>query len=254
MEKVQVAVIGAGVVGLAVSRALAMAGKEVLILEREKTFGTQTSSRNSEVVHGGLYYPSGSLKAKFCVDGRHRLYDYCNDRDIFCDPIGKLVVATSEDQIPMLQRLKAHCHRNGYREAKLFSEADAKFLEPNIAAAGGALWSPSTGIVDSHGLMLSLLGDAENAGASMVTNTPVQDASIECDHDIRLYAGGIWISCETVINCAGLWADEIASMLHSNTAERSKDWSPPKQYFAKGTSKLQKNKDKPQERNIIPYT
>ncbi|KAL7563211.1 hypothetical protein ACA910_014485 [Epithemia clementina (nom. ined.)] len=240
MEKIEVGVIGAGVIGLAVARSLAVGlGKEVLVLERAKTFGTETSSRNSEVVHGGLYYPTGTLKAKTCVEGRQLLYNYCRERNIFCEKLGKLVVATESEQMPKLRKLLQQSHRNGYESIRMISVEDVKVMEPCIrAGGGGALWSPETGIVDSHNLMLHLLGDAQDQGTLVAFNTEVEDARVvggggqSNGNTIQLLAGGIWLSCQYVINCAGLWASHVAEKFHPPSS--SSPWTPPTQYFAKG--------------------
>lgn len=242
MEKVEVAVIGAGVVGLAVARTLALSlGKEVLLLERSKTFGTETSSRNSEVIHGGLYYPTGTIKAKTCVEGRQRLYQYCRERNIFCHNIGKLVVATEAEQMPKLRALLEQSRRNGYDTIRMLSPEDVNVLEPSVHVTrgraggggdGGALWSPETGIVDSHNFMLHLLGDAQDHGALVAFHTEVKNARVDNDSKtIQLLADGVWLTCQVVINCAGLWASCLAARFHDSL---SSSWCPPKQYFAKG--------------------
>lgn len=231
MEKCDAVVVGAGVIGLAVARALALMGREVLILEAADKFGTGTSSRNSEVVHGGLYYPPSSYKAKFCVEGRQLLYKYCHDRDIFCNAIGKLIVSSDPTQKEALASLQNKSHQNGYSDVKIISEDDVRLLEPSVCAPGGALWSPATGIVDSHDFMLHLLGDTEDQGGFMAVNSQVENAKYDRNNGIQLFSGGIWLSCNLLINAAGLWSDRIASMLHEGGSSR---WLPPKHYFAKG--------------------
>ncbi|WP_043818188.1 FAD-dependent oxidoreductase, partial [Rubrivivax gelatinosus] len=171
MDRVEVVVVGAGVVGLAVARALACAGSEVLILEREGAIGSGVSSRNSEVVHAGLYYPAGSLKARLCVAGRERLYAYCAERGVEVRRCGKLVVATTAADLHKLDTIEARGRAAGVDELVRLSAAEAMAMEPALACAG-ALWSPSSGIVDSHGLMTALLGDAENAGAMLALRSP----------------------------------------------------------------------------------
>lgn len=231
MEKVEVVVIGAGVIGLAVARNISVfLGKEVLLLERSGTFGTGTSSRNSEVIHGGLYYPTGSWKAQFCVQGRNLIYEYCRERKIYCEAIGKLIVATSPNQSHILSALKEQSNRNGYNEIRLLSPEDVGILEPQVRALGGALWSPQTGIVDTHSLMLHWLGDAENQGTTTAFHSTVEKGRIDpTTTAIQLYVDGIWISSRFVINAAGLWANSVASFFHSDST-----WKPPKQYFCKG--------------------
>ena len=172
-DRVECVVAGAGVVGLAIARALALKGHEVLVLEAEKAFGTHTSSRNSEVVHAGIYYPDNSLKARTCVAGKHLLYDYCQRRAVDFKKTGKLIVATTSGQIGQLDTYLAQGRRNGVDDLELISGEQLKQLEPEVNGLA-ALWSPSTGIVDSHGLMLSLLGDFENAGGTLVLQTSVR--------------------------------------------------------------------------------
>ena len=172
MAHADAVVIGAGVVGLAVARALAMAGREVIILEAENAFGTITSARNSEVIHAGLYYPTGTLRAQLCVRGKALLYDYCAHHGVAHSRCGKLIVATQADELPALDRLQATAQANGVWDLQRLSAADARALEPALHTVG-ALLSPSTGIIDSHGLMLALLGDAEAHGAMLALCSPV---------------------------------------------------------------------------------
>ena len=176
-DKVECVVIGAGVVGLAIARTLALKGHEVLLLEAEATYGTQTSSRNSEVIHAGIYYPSGSLKALTCVKGKAQLYDYCRRRGVNHQQVGKLIVAATEAQVAVLESYRVQGHTNGVEDLVLLSAQQLLQKEPEVRGLA-ALWSPSTGIIDSHGLMLSLLGDFENAGGTLVTRSPV--SSYKC--------------------------------------------------------------------------
>ena len=152
-------VVGAGVVGLAIARALALSGREVMVVESAEGIGTGTSARNSEVIHAGIYYPAGSLKAKLCVQGRHLLYEYCASHGIGHKRLGKLIVATSEEEISTLDGIMQKARINGVDDMELLSAAQAKALEPALSCTA-ALLSPSTGIVDSHGLMLSYQGEA----------------------------------------------------------------------------------------------
>lgn len=210
-ERVQCAVIGAGVVGLAIARRLAMEGREVVLLEAEKAFGTHTSSRNSEVIHAGIYYATGSLKAHLCVAGRRLLYRYCEDHDIGHRRLGKLIVASDETQIPGLQKYKLQAETNGVSDLKWTDAATMRELEPEVRSVAGVL-SPSTGIVDSHGLMLAYLGDAEQHGASLALESPVISGAVE-DDGIRLDVGGtepMSLKCDTVVNSAGLTAQTVA--------------------------------------------
>ncbi len=165
-------VIGAGVVGLAVARALALSGREVLVAEATEAIGTGTSSRNSEVIHAGIYYPAGSLKARLCVRGKHLLYEYCAARGIGHKRLGKLIVATSDDEAASLEGIAARAAANGVDDLQALTARQARALEPALSCTA-ALLSPSTGIVDSHALMLSYQGEAENAGAQCVFHTPM---------------------------------------------------------------------------------
>ena len=213
-EKIDCAVIGAGAVGLAVARRLAIAGREVVILEAEEAFGTHTSSRNSEVIHAGIYYPTGSLKARLCVRGRRALYRYCAAHDVNHRRIGKLVVATGPDQIDGLKKYQRQAEINGVDDLRMLAENEIAQLEPEVRAMAGFL-SPSTGIIDSHGLMLAYLGDAESHGASLALASPVNSGAVTGD-GIALNVGGneaMTIVCETVINSAGLNAQAVARTL-----------------------------------------
>lgn len=172
MDEVETVVIGAGVVGLALARELALAGREVVILEAEPEFGSQISARNSEVVHAGIYYPPGGLKARLCVEGRRRLYAYCAARGIDARRCGKLIVAADAGEAAALDALAARAAANGVEGLRRLSGAEARAMEPALRAEA-ALWSPETGIVDSHGLMFSLLGDAEGARAMLAFRAPV---------------------------------------------------------------------------------
>jgi len=239
--KVDTVVIGAGVIGLAVARALsavAAQNNEVLLVDRAARIGSETSSRNSEVIHAGIYYPFGSRKATWCVRGKNLLYQYCRDKSIPHQNVGKLVVATQPEHLPTLQKLHQQSADNGV-ETKLLSAADTLEREPTLSQTiQGALWSPTTGIVDSHSFMVQLLSDAEQDGSTtLALHTAIEDAEIGSrEQIIRLYADGMWLSCRQVVNCAGLWADGIARMIHSaTTADKTNAWEPPQQYYAKGT-------------------
>jgi L-2-hydroxyglutarate oxidase LhgO len=232
MERIDCAVIGAGVIGLAVARRLAAAGREVLILEAENAFGTGISARNSEVIHAGIYYPAGSLKARLCVAGRRMLYAYCAERGIEHRRCGKLVVATNDRQRDQLDRIAAGALGNGVDDLRRLSRDEARALEPALECTA-ALLSPSTGIIDSHALMLSLLGDAERNGAVLALNSPVLDGAIVTD-GIILNIGGdagepMQIQAATVVNCAGLGAQGVARGLRGLPPE-----SVPPLHYAKG--------------------
>ena len=229
MDTVETIVIGAGVVGLAVARQWALAGHEVLILEAEASFGTQTSARNSEVIHAGLYYPAGSLKARLCVTGKALLYDYCAERGIAHHRIGKLLVATDEAELPALAGYAEKSAANGVPLQPLTAAA-VRRLEPAVRAVAG-LYSESTGIVDSHGLMLALLGDAERAGATLVTRTPVVAARLEPD-GIVVETGGaapFTLRCRHLVNAAGLQAQAVARSMEGFPMQRI-----PPTFYAKG--------------------
>lgn len=211
MDTVDTIVVGAGVVGLGVARACARAGRPVLILDGEPRFGTWTSSRNSEVIHAGIHYPAGSLKARLCVEGRHQLYDFCRDFNVPHLQCGKLIVASNADQVPELERIAAAADANGVSDLQFLSGREAAALEPHAPCAA-ALLSPSTGIVDSHAFMLALLGDAEAHGARLVCNTRVERLVRAGDHWQVWFAGGEEPVCgRTVINSAGLAAQALAA-------------------------------------------
>lgn len=229
METVDTAVIGAGVIGLAVARRLALAGREVLILEALERFGTQSSARNSEVIHAGLYYPPGSLKALCCVRGKERLYQYCAERGIAHRRIGKLLVATDPSELPALAGYAERAAANGAPLQPL-AAADIRRLEPAVRSVAG-MYSESTGILDSHGLMLALLGDAERAGAILVTRTLVAGGCINSD-GIVLRVGGdepFALRCRRLVNAAGLRAQDLARRIDGFPAERV-----PPAFYAKG--------------------
>lgn len=212
IERIGAVVIGAGAVGLACARELASRGVETIIVERHETFGRETSSRNSEVIHAGLYYPAGTFKARFCVAGNRALYAYCAERGIAHQRCGKLVVATNETQLAYLATLQRQAQDNGVNDTRLLSADEARRMEPQLTCIA-ALHSPSTGIVDSHALMLSLLGDAEARGAvfspnSTVTSIQAQGEAIRLTID----CGGetMLLDAERVINAAGLSSVALA--------------------------------------------
>ncbi len=222
--------IGAGVVGLAVARALALSGREVIVLEAADAIGTGTSSRNSEVIHAGIYYPKDSLKARFCVEGRARLYPYCAERGIHHRRCGKLIVATDEAQIPGLRGLEQKARANGVDDVVWLDGREAMALEPALTCVA-ALLSPSTGIIDSHGLMLGYQGDAEAAGAMIAFKSPFIGGAVT-DSGIRIEVGGsepMTLMAREVINSAGLFAQPVALAL----AGLDPATVPPR-YFAKG--------------------
>ena len=209
MDHVEIVVIGAGVVGLACARALALAGREVLLLESEAGFGTGVSSRNSEVIHAGLYYPNGSLKARHCVAGKQMLYEYCTQRGIPFRRCGKLLVATDDSQIAQIGALLKNAAGNGVDDLQWITAADAAARQPGLRCMA-ALMSPSSGIIDSHAYMLSLLGDFENAGGTAVFNTTVKGGRVVEDGIIVHAQGADPLAARRVVNCAALGAQALA--------------------------------------------
>ena len=208
-DAVDVVVIGAGVVGLAVARQLAQAGREVLVLERHDAIGTETSARNSEVIHAGLYYPTGSLRARLCVRGKHLLYDYLRERQLPHDNCGKILVAVDEDQRAELEKYRQQSAINGAGDLLPLSEADVRTLEPEVQAVAGLL-SPTTGIIDSHAYMVSLQGDLEAAGGVVVCNTPVRRLE-PAGRGVTVHCDEMALAARLVVNSAGLAAPEVAA-------------------------------------------
>jgi L-2-hydroxyglutarate oxidase LhgO len=227
-EAVDALVIGAGVVGLAVARALALAGREVMVLEREAAIGTGVSSRNSEVIHAGLYYPPGSLKARLCVRGRDLLYAYAQERAVPHQRCGKLIVATTASQRDALPAFVQRAQACGVHDLRLLSREEARAMEPELDCLA-AVWSPSTGIVDSHGLMLALQGDLENAGGLVACHAAVSALQVVPGGLLVETADGTRLQARTVVNAAGLSACALAALVPSATPG-----SVPKPWFAKG--------------------
>jgi L-2-hydroxyglutarate oxidase LhgO len=220
MEKIDCAVIGAGVVGLAIARALALAGREVVILEAERSIGNHTSSRNSEVIHAGIYYPTGSLRARMCLAGKHALYRYCKSHGIAHRCITKVIVATAEDEIPTLHKYKQQAELNGVDDLRWLSREEVNRLEPNVIAVAGVL-SPSTGIIDSHGLMLAYQGDAEYHGATVAFDSPVIGGTVAQEGAILEIGGrdAIKLHARIVVNAAGLRAPSVARSITGTPVE-----------------------------------
>jgi len=216
MEQVDAVVIGAGVVGLAVGRALALSGREVLVLESENAIGTGTSSRNSEVIHAGIHYPAGSLKAGLCVQGKQMLYAYCAERGVAHKQLGKLIVATTPEQVLALDGIMAKAAANGVHDLQKLTAAQAQALEPALTCEA-ALLSPSTGVIDSHGYMLALQGDMENAGGLLALVSPVQRIAVRqgtASHPIRVTTqDGTELACKVLVNAAGLSAVALAERM-----------------------------------------
>lgn len=229
MERVDVVVIGAGVVGLAIARALAQRGREVLILEAAERFGSGVSSRNSEVIHAGIYYPRGSLKARLCVAGRELLYAFCREHGVAHRRCGKLIVASDESQVAALGPIHATARANGV-ELERLSGAEACALEPQLRCTA-ALHSPLSGIVDAHALMLTLLGQAESRGALLACDSAVTRVALRADGFLIAVNGAPGtLHARTVVNSAGLSAPPVARLMEGFPAERV-----PPAYFVKGS-------------------
>jgi len=231
MFDVDCLVAGAGVIGLAIAREMAQAGHSVLVAEAAGMIGSVTSSRNSEVIHAGIYYPQNSLKARLCVRGKAMLYAYCEQRNVPARKIGKLIVATSQAQLHALEKIRAHALANGVEDLTVLSGPQAKALEPELYCLG-ALLSPSTGILDSHAYMLSLQADAEAAGAQFVFHTPVVGARAQEGGFVVDFGGDdpISISSRMLINAAGLHAPILARAIQGVPEERL-----PGAWYCKGT-------------------
>jgi L-2-hydroxyglutarate oxidase LhgO len=248
VEEVDCVVVGAGVVGLAVARALAMAGREVIILEAQEGIGTETSSRNSEVIHAGIYYPAGSLMARFCVAGRRMLYQLCAERGVPHRNCGKLIVATDAREDALLAGIKQRAEANGVEGMRVLTAAEAMALEPNLRCTS-ALLSGSTGIVDSHGFMVALQGDAENAGAVPVFFSPVLAARV-AGRGMEIDVGGedpMTLRCRLMVNSAGLHAPGLARKIAGMPADRV-----PGAYYAKGNYFTLSGQRSPFSRLIYP--
>jgi L-2-hydroxyglutarate oxidase LhgO len=233
-ETVECVVVGAGVVGLAVARALALAGREVVVIEAADAIGTGTSSRNSEVIHAGIYYPTGSLKARLCVAGREFLYRYCAERGIEHWRCGKLIVATSEHELPGLRKIHDQAIANGVSDLHPLGGNAARAMEPNLRCLQ-ALHSPSTGVVDSHAVMLAFQGDAEAKGAVVAFNSAVTGGRI-AENGIEIEVSStngegppMRLSCRMLVNAAGLGAQQVAKGLAGLKPETI-----PPLYYAKG--------------------
>ncbi|WP_417671389.1 NAD(P)/FAD-dependent oxidoreductase [Roseibium sp.] len=230
MHDIETIVIGAGAVGLACARALALGGREVMVLEQHDLIGSETSARNSEVIHAGIYYPKGSLKARACVKGKAQLYDFCAANGVACQRIGKLIVATSDAQVEELANIRAKAAANGVDDLEYLDATEAKALEPELLCKG-ALKSPSTGIIDSHGYMLALQGELEANGGQVVLNTQVLSVSQIGSGGFRIEVkaegeGTYAITCKELVISAGHGAPGLAGGIA--------DTNPPKAYLAKG--------------------
>jgi len=227
MDSVECIVVGAGIVGLAVARALALTGREVVVLEAEEAIGTHTSSRNSEVIHAGIYYPKGSLKARACVEGRRRLYAYCDEHGVPYRRCGKLIVATSDAQLAELKEIERKARANGVSDIVEIPAAEAMRMEPALRCVG-ALHSPSTGIIDSHALMLAYLGDAEAAGAMLALKSPLDRVAFTSE-GFFLQSEETELLSKTLVNSAGLRAPWLAARIEGYPREKA-----PREFYAKG--------------------
>jgi L-2-hydroxyglutarate oxidase LhgO len=224
-------VVGAGVVGLAIARALALRGEEVLVLERHGHIGAETSSRNSEVIHAGLYYPPESLRARLCVKGKELLYRFCAENGVPHRRITKLLVATNEGQLKRLEETRAAALKNGVRDLIELGAREAAALEPELFCVR-ALLSPSTGVIDSHQFMLALFGHISAHGGEVVLNTPVERIGRTAQGLFLLETGGAMpatLTCRRLVTSAGLSASKLA-----RTLSYPSGYSPPETYYAKG--------------------
>lgn len=231
MDRVDAVIVGAGVVGLAVARALAQAGREVVVLEKEGGIGTGVSSRNSEVIHGGLYYAPGSLKAKLCVRGKELMYAMCRERGVAFNNCGKLIVSTDPSQDAGLRKIAANAEANGV-PVQWLAGSEAAAREPNLACTA-ALWSPTTGIVDSHGFMLALQGDLEAAGGVVAFDSAFESARVLAASEgggFEVQAAGMALHCEVLVNSAALHATQVAKRVQGMPVHRV-----PKAHYAKGS-------------------
>ena len=230
MDRVECVVIGAGVIGLAVARALAMRGREVIVLERHDVIGSEVSSRNSGVIHAGLYYPTGSLKARVCVAGKHALYEFCASHGVAHARTGKLVVATGDDQLDAMDVLMERARANGVGDLVRLDSKEARELEPEVACTG-ALLSPSTGIIDVHDYMLALEGDAGAGGAFVALGSPCLGGAVR-DDGIRIDVGGTEPASlvgDIVVNAAALGAQAVARSIEGLDPSHI-----PRLHYAKG--------------------
>jgi L-2-hydroxyglutarate oxidase LhgO len=222
-------VVGAGVVGIAVARELQLSGQSVVLIEQHRLYGSETSSRSSEVIHAGIYYPPGSLKAQLCVRGKQLLYDYCASRNVKHKQIGKFIVAVTSDEVAVLEGYIETAYQNGVTDIKWRDGAFVRSLEPAIVSHA-AIWSPSTGIIDSHGLMTALLGDFQTAGGLYVPNSKFQSATpVKGGFKIELAEEEDTIAVKNMVNAAGLHATQVA--------QNVQDLDPaaiPKAYYAIG--------------------
>jgi L-2-hydroxyglutarate oxidase LhgO len=224
-------VVGAGVVGLAVARALALRGASVILAEAAEAIGTGVSARSSEVIHGGMYYPPGSLRARHCIEGRHRLVGFCESHGVPYRLCGKLIVATREAERSALEAISSRGAQNGVEDLRLLDRAEAVALEPALSCVA-ALHSPATGIVDSHALMLALLGDLEDAGGVLALHTPIESAERREGRWHVRFGGAApgALQVDGLVNAAGLGAQSLARRIEGPVPARV-----PRQVLAKGS-------------------
>jgi len=256
---IQTAITGAGVIGLSIARSLSKKGHEILLLEQSNTIGSGISSRNSEVIHAGIYYEKNTLKAKFCVEGKKLLYQYCQERDIPYRQCGKILVATDMEQRDIgLSQLVEYAKNNGVNNLQILSKEDVKVLEPNISCTGGVL-SPSTGIIDSHTFMTSMLAEAEENGTTLALKSEVNGGRVITKSsgergNIALDVDGSEINCDNAIICAGLATDRIAASILSSCSTNTDNNTLriPKQYYAKGNYFKLENQKSPFSRLVYP--
>lgn len=237
-------VVGAGVLGLAIARSLSIQGRDVLVLEKAAHFGSETSSRNSEVIHAGIYYPKGSLKAKYCVEGKEMLYEYCRLHHLPHNRTGKVIVATNKDEIPVLNTIREKAIANGVTDLELLNRDQVQALEPALKAVA-ALLSPSTGTIDSHQLMLSYVGEIEENGGAIAYNAAFEGAT-KHKEGFLVTSGDTKIYCRNLINSAGLYAQEVAGAISELSAAHI-----PTRYLTKG-SYFTMNTPSPFSRLIYP--
>ncbi len=227
-------VIGAGVVGLAIAHHLAKRGHDVWVLERNDRIGAETSSRNSEVIHAGLYYPTQSLRAKFCVAGKHALYKFTDENGVPHKKCGKLVVATSDADCEAIENLKNNAKQNGVDDLISLKAAEARELEPELSCKA-ALLSPSTGVIDSHALMVALEGHINAAGGQVVLNTAINNIAPTQSHGFQLTTSNDdKITCKNLIISAGLGAQELMNALLTSDQNQQHNYRPPTRHLAKG--------------------
>ncbi len=227
---VETVVVGAGAIGLSCARALARTGREVIVLEQAEAIGTKTSARNSEVIHAGIYYPTGSLKARLCVRGKHMIYDYCAERGVPYERCGKLIVATTQMEMEAFETLAAQAEANGVGDLIRLSAEGVRKLEPEVSCTS-ALLSPSSGLIDTHGLMLSMQGELEDHGGMIAFNTPALSAEVT-DRGFAVFTGGqttMHLHCRELINAGGHGAIPLAHRIKGLLRK-----TVPKAYQAKG--------------------